>query len=215
MTTTTQISIAQLQTLLEQEWLPVIMSIQYEFDTLDDRVDMKPHVGYDGYIPFVDGGGVYSGMITGNTVMDNGWFKTTIGPDYDKYFREYLDDGGDEEEAREYYGSSESCSWLKCRCLVREGDDGTWEAEFDSFICTDSYGRDSISWLKYMGGKSDQTIGSFCEVIHQSQFNNIEQLRQFLKNVAQQQVDYLIRLRDTDDYFPVVCHEPRLIEDGA
>lgn len=207
------ISIERLQELLEEVWKPIIESVDYDFDCMSSRFNMKPHVSYDGYCAFVDGGAEYYGMITSYQVWQNDWFKSLalngrIQQSFDDYVESLREEGKDEEEAddlaREDYDSSEAALWLKCRCSVNELEDGTWKAKFDAYLCEDSYGRDSIPWLVYMGGKSNQTIGTFDDGFKQGDFSSEEELETELAGMANRQVAYLVELRDAA---PVVVAE--------
>jgi hypothetical protein len=203
--TQTRVSLGRLQELLKSTWLPIVEGLHDEFDYLDIYKNTKPHVGYEGYIPFVDGGAEFWVMISSWEIIENSWFQTTIGPALQKSFWDEVNTADDAESGKDekffdeqldYYDSYEAGVWLKCRCLVEELEDGSWEASFDSYLCEDNYGRDYISWLRCYGANPNQTVGDFLEVVHQNDFETEEGLVKFLRNVAQQQVDYLKQLRD-------------------
>jgi hypothetical protein len=196
------VEVNTLQELLTSEWLPVIRSLESEetgFDVISTHLNMQPHVSRSGYIPLVIGGGEFWVLITTWKICKNGWFKSTIGPSEQRVMDNVLNspEFSTEEELEDYLDSSDAGVWLKGRCSVSKTDTG-WEAEFDAYLCSDNHGRDYISWVSHWGANPDQTIGDFSVIAQQDQFRTEDELRLFLRDVAQQQVNYLTNLRDAN-----------------
>lgn len=62
------------------------------------------------------------------------------------------------------------CYYYKARAMIvapsdHQNESGQWEVYIDAYLCSDSYGRDSIPWLSCYGQKTDQTAGDFKRTI--------------------------------------------------
>jgi hypothetical protein len=98
------------------------------------------------------------------------------------------DDFGDFEQ--EYL--MEGCAfYYKARAIVYErgnhhSPDRTQDVVlFDVYLCMDSYGRDHISWLPYMGGKADQTEGDYTRVVPVAELSE-QRLAEIVKEMSSQ-----------------------------
>lgn len=84
-----------------------------------------------------------------------------------------------QEEAREFeeaiWQEDTDCYYWKARAMIhgpsdRQNETGEWEVYIDAYLCSDTYGRDSISWLSAYGQKTDQTTGEFKRTIPLREF---------------------------------------------
>ena len=101
-------------------------------------------------------------------------------------------------ELWEQYGNYES-EWLMEGCeyyykaraiLYKRGNHHSPDPSqdvvlFDIYLCLDSYGRDSVPFLKYMGGKADQTEGEYKRIIPVDQLTD-ERLAEIVKEMIGQ-----------------------------
>ncbi len=84
-----------------------------------------------------------------------------------------------EDWEMESWQSDDDCYYWKARAMILAPDDrgnatGEPEVYIDAYLCTDSYGRDNISWLAcYPGGKADQTVGDFKRTIPAAEFETL------------------------------------------
>ena len=165
----------------------------------DEGIEPIETKARDGFIPYTSGGfevclpaSLYHAHSSGRipaplqSIID-GWLKDCA----DDWAREYpekpsLEDcvcGNDEklrEEAWDYESNylcnSDECYFWKARIMFLNADDrqnetGKPEVYIDAYLNTDiGYGRDHIPWVAPLGGKANQTIGSFKLTIPADQF---------------------------------------------
>lgn len=157
----------------------------------------------DGFIPYTSGGfevclpaSLHSAHSSGRIpaplqFIIDGWLKDCA----DDWAREYpekpsLEDCvcGDDEKLREeawdyesnYLCNSDECYFWKARIMFLDADDrqnetGKPEVYIDAYLNTDiGYGRDYIPWVTPLGGKANQTVGSFKRTISADDFAKLE-----------------------------------------
>jgi hypothetical protein len=111
---------------------------------------------------------------SGNTMIADEWKRQHPGrPEFDECVCAGAGDPGYEwqEAAQEWeqegWQSDDDCYYWKARVIYYAAGaigntSGQDEVYLDAYLCSDSYGRDTISWLAcYPGGKADQTAGNF------------------------------------------------------
>lgn len=144
----------------------------------------------DGFIPYTSGGFEVCLPASLNHAYGSGSIPAPIQPIIDSWLKDCADEWerefpdrppledcfcGDDEDLRTLAGdfesdylcnSDESYFW-KARVMFLDADDrqnesGKPEVYIDAYLNTDiGYGRDHIPWVAPLGGKANQTIGSF------------------------------------------------------
>ncbi len=80
-----------------------------------------------------------------------------------------------EDFESESWANDDDCYYWKARAMIlsprdRQNQSGDWEVYVDAYLCTDSYGRDSIPWLSCYGQKTDQTVGDWKRTVPMREF---------------------------------------------
>lgn len=156
----------------------------------DEGIEPIETKARDGFIPYTSGGyqiclpaslhhAHSSGQVPAplQSIID-GWLKDCA----DDWARAYPDKpsfddcvGGDDDDLRakaeefegDYLSNSDECYFWKARIMFLGSDDrqnetGKPEVYIDAYLNTDiGYGRDHIPWVAPLGGKANQTVGSF------------------------------------------------------
>lgn len=110
----------------------------------------------------------------------------------DKATRDQAESDWDEFGEFEHEYLMEGCEfYYKARAILYRA--GNWRSPdksqdvvlFDVYLCMDSYGRDSIPWLKAYGSNTDQTEGDYRRVVPVSELSD-DRLREIVEEMSAQ-----------------------------